>query len=143
MSKGFILVICQFILIAVILQNRGFMANELLGMLIQMLGFSLGLISIFQMKLHNLSIKPEPKENAELIQSGIYKYIRHPMYMSILVFLCPLIDFESNSISLNLFILLIIVLAFKMNYEETLLRSKFPEYENYIGTTKRLIPFIY
>lgn len=80
-----------------------------------------------------------------LITSGIYKYVRHPMYLTSLLFLIAQslslanrIGLASNAIAFG------ILLAFRIPAEEKMLLKQFDmEYKKYMERTAKLIPFIY
>jgi protein-S-isoprenylcysteine O-methyltransferase Ste14 len=116
--------------------------HNALSKFIQCLGLLIGFVSFLEMKKSVLKIYPEPDANSLLITTGIYKYIRHPMYLAILVFLFPLVT-EYLNFNLGIYIILIYCLILKLNYEEALLSKKFNDYNNYKITTKKIIPFIY
>jgi len=138
-----LLVILQFTLIAAIVQYCDFPFYNPILFFIGILGGVIGLLSIVTMKLNNLRVQPIPKPDAELITSGIYNYIRHPMYSSVLLLMFPFILQTPDQISLSLYFLLISTLIIKLHYEERLLEQKFPSYSNYMKRTYRLIPFIF
>jgi len=56
---------------------------SIVGIIGVAIGFATILISLLQLNKH-LSPFPSPKSGSHLIQNGIYKYIRHPMYTGIL-----------------------------------------------------------
>lgn len=83
---------------------------------------------------------PTPKSNSELITSGLYKYVRHPIYTGILLTVFGY-GFYSESVSrLTISVLLLILFYFKTNYEEQKLSQKYPEYGAYKARTGRFIP---
>jgi protein-S-isoprenylcysteine O-methyltransferase Ste14 len=81
----------------------------------------------------------------QLIQSGFYKYLRHPSYTG------ALLSFLGLGLSLNNWFSLVIVFlptlfAFihRMNIEENVLAEQFgKQYQDYISKTKRILPFVY
>jgi len=92
----------------------------------------------------NWSAKITLKKEHELIQSGPYKIVRHPIYTGFeLMILGPAIVFGE----LKGFIALGIVMVshlLKIRKEEELMRQQFPEqYVEYSKRVKRLIPFIF
>jgi len=85
------------------------------------------------------------RENHELITTGLYKYIRHPMYSGTLL---DVIGFalvsQSIIVSLITFVLYSWIFKERINYEEILLEQTFGEkYQKYKASSFRLIPFIY
>ncbi len=138
-----LLVILQFTLIAAIVQYCDFPFYNPLLSFIGILGGVVGFLAIFTMKLNNIRVQPIPKPDAELITSGIYNYIRHPMYSSVLLLMLPFVLHSMETISLLLYCLLATTLIVKLHYEERLLEQKFPSYSDYKKQTYRLIPFIF
>lgn len=86
---------------------------------------------------------PIPREDSIMIENGIYFYIRHPMYLSVMLFILGFILFVQAYYTLPAFLLLVYFFILKIKFEENLLIEKFPEYRSYQSKTKRLIPFIY
>lgn len=85
------------------------------------------------------------RDNHELITTGLYKYIRHPMYSGTLL---GVIGFAlvSHSIFVSLITFVIYFWIFKerLKYEEKLLEKTFGEkYQKYKASSYRLIPFLY
>jgi protein-S-isoprenylcysteine O-methyltransferase len=92
----------------------------------------------------NWSAKITLKKEHELIQSGPYKIVRHPIYTGFeLMVLGPAIVFGE----LKGFIALGIIFTshlLKIMKEEKLMRQQFPgQYADYSKRVKRLIPFIF
>jgi protein-S-isoprenylcysteine O-methyltransferase Ste14 len=80
----------------------------------------------------------------ELIRHGIYKYIRHPIYLGTLLayFSIPLL-FHSLY-GFLIMILKIPLTIYRIRIEEQALLEKFGDaYRDYMKTSKRLIPYIY
>lgn len=108
-----------------------------------LLGFALGGYAILVMKLGNFHILPRPVNRSQLIARGPYRYIRHPMYTSVLIVATALIAGDFSIIKLGIGLLLALCLVIKLEYEENLFVQRFPEYEAYRNITKRLIPFLW
>ena len=142
MKRGLIYFIVQFVCIGLILLDAGLLSNYSIGVSFQAIGVIVAGLAIVEMQKSILNITPEPRKNATLITSGIYKYIRHPMYLSILCFLFPLVMNKLNY-TVWVYIILTSCLLLKLNYEEAFLIKKFPNYELYKKSSKKLIPFIY
>jgi len=113
-----------------------------LGIVIFIISIIIGLSGIKEHK-KDFNIRPDIKEDCILINTGIYKYIRHPMYFSVVFgMLGVLIAFFSIK-ELIVYIFLFIVMIIKLNYEESLWVCHTKEYISYQKQTKRFIPFVY
>lgn len=102
----------------------------------------LGIWAVYTMNF-SFNIAPDISSNSKLIVKGPYKFIRHPMYTSVLGISFYLIMNDINYFRIIIFTILLINFIFKLDYEEKIITSKFPEYSEYKKTTKKLIPFLY
>ncbi|HEY5370103.1 MAG TPA: isoprenylcysteine carboxylmethyltransferase family protein [Hanamia sp.] len=100
------------------------------GIFFSVAGIIISLTSVVTLN-KNLSPFPTPKPGAELIQSGIYKYIRHPIYSGILFFTFGFSMYSENTLRLLIFFTLVILFRFKAAYEEKLLQDKYSNYGDY------------
>jgi protein-S-isoprenylcysteine O-methyltransferase len=84
-------------------------------------------------------------DDHKLINKGIYKHIRHPIYLGALIQYTSMgIIIGSIFITSLTFILWILIVNTRINLEEALLFEKFGEnYREYQNQTKKLIPFLY
>jgi len=94
-------------------------------------------------KIRNVNVTPTVKKGSELVTSGPYRIIRHPMYIAQLIAVLPLVIDYFSWYRLAAIIILLLVLLIKIGYEEKQLIAHFPEYTKYKTTTSRLIPYIY
>ena len=93
----------------------------------------------------NWSVTLEIREGHRLVERGVYRLMRHPMYAAILLFGVAqgllLHNWFAGWTALATFILLIII---RTPREEKMLRDAFPEeYQKYAQRTWRLIPKIF
>jgi protein-S-isoprenylcysteine O-methyltransferase Ste14 len=77
-----------------------------------------------------------------LVTTGPYRYMRHPIYAAILLFVWAGIAANRSPLSIALGIVATAMLVLRMIFEETLVRQRYPEYDEYARRTKRVIPFI-
>ena len=139
-----LLVFIQFSTIfLMLLPLGGEMQNLYLGLMLTVPGIIIGLLALAAHPLGNFNIRPDIKENCTLIRHGIYKYIRHPMYTSVLSSMLGVALMYANLYTIVLYLILLVNMLVKMFYEESLWQSKSDEYTVYTQTTKRLIPFIF
>jgi protein-S-isoprenylcysteine O-methyltransferase Ste14 len=87
---------------------------------------------------------PAPRARAELVTTGAYALVRHPMYGGgILVALGWSILFASL-VGLGFALVLVIFLDLKARREEAWLSERLPGYDAYrLRTRRRLLPFVY
>lgn len=86
---------------------------------------------------------PIPRNNSKLVTRGIYSVIRHPMYLSVILFVTGGVLYFGAYYSLVLTVFLFLFFRGKINFEERILLEHFPEYKSYKNKTKKLIPFVY
>ena len=140
---AYLLVFAQFACITYFLVEGRMLNNAISILILEVISIILGLIAIFYMRPRNLSVSPLPKQQALLIKSGPYHWIRHPMYSAVLLFCFARFLGIHTRFSLLILIILFVILMFKMSFEEKMLKEKFESYAEYIRETKRLIPFVY
>jgi protein-S-isoprenylcysteine O-methyltransferase Ste14 len=88
----------------------------------------------------NLSPFPSPKKNSELIQNGIYKYIRHPIYSGILIAMTGYSVYAGALEKIAITLAMGVVFYFKSAYEEKLLLKRYASYAHYQKLTGRFFP---
>ena len=137
-----LLVFAQFSLIGLIaLFSKGFFSS-LVSMVIFTVGAGLGIWALLHNKLGNFNIQPKMKEGAVLVTSGIYAYIRHPMYLSVIMMSLALVLSSITLLQSFLCVILVFVLFLKAKREESLWMKENDAYEKYRADTKLFIPFI-
>lgn len=109
---------------------------SVVGPVLFVCGAVVGILGIIGLR-RSLNIFPTPVSHADLVQSGVYKFIRHPMYTGLmLVALSCTLD-RLSVFGIILFLSFVIVLFAKSSYEERLLLSAFKNYESYRQKTGR------
>jgi protein-S-isoprenylcysteine O-methyltransferase Ste14 len=116
---------------------------KLFGIVFLVLGLGVGLLAILKHPRKNFNIRPDIKENCQLMTDGIYAYIRHPMYFSVIVSMLGILLLRFNILELVLYTILVVNMIIKMLYEESLWHCEGSEYKEYSKKTKRLIPYIF
>jgi len=139
---SYTLVALQFIFIALLIIHHGVRTPNVFACFIVFLGGGFGLYVLKCNALSNFNITPDIKENASLITSGAYRYIRHPMYFSVLVMMLGVAVSKPTLLSLFIYVLLVVTLFLKAHKEEILWMEQSGEYRNYKQQTKRIIPFV-
>ena len=91
----------------------------------------------------NLTPLPYPIENGELVQTGIYGIVRHPLYSGLIFAALAWTIFQFSLSHLIATAILLIFFEIKSSREETWLSDKYPDYSDYRQRVTKLIPGIY
>ena len=137
-----LLVLAQFALVAAICFVTRPLYPQWHTWLVLLVGIALGLWAIFTMGSY-INISPRLKQNAPLRTVGPYRIVRHPMYLALMIFCAACLFHQFSLYALFLWLALLLVLACKIHYEEQILRDRFQDYDSYVKTTKRIIPFLF
>jgi protein-S-isoprenylcysteine O-methyltransferase Ste14 len=90
-------------------------AGRLQWLSISAAGLLIGLYTLAHNRLGNFDIYPEPLPDACLVTSGPYRWIRHPMYMSLLLTMLGIALYSStpgpNYLGLGLLLLIAVSTA--------------------------------
>lgn len=124
-----------------ILSNVGL---EFIGLAMIILGIIFRLVAVKQLGKF-FTVDVTIRKNHQLLQTGLYKVLRHPSYTG------SLLSFFGFGLSLNNWLSLAVVflptlfaMVHRINIEEKVLTEQFgKQYLDYIFKTKRLIPFVY
>lgn len=98
-----------------------------------------GIVAFRQAKTTVNPVKPE--EASSVVDSGIYRYTRNPMYLGLLVLLIGLSIYYQNLLSVALNIVFVMYMnRFQIEPEEAVLEKKFgEEYLDYKQSVRRWI----
>lgn len=77
-----------------------------------------------------------------LVTTGAYRYLRHPIYASIIYFVWAGQVEAPSALSLSLAAVVTLGLLVRMVMEEHFLMETYPEYRQYAKRAKRLIPYV-
>jgi len=104
--------------------------------------------AVIRIKAHldlqgGFSMRLEKVNNADFTRTGLYKYIRHPMYLGnlCLFIACPLVLSASYAWIFTVLGLLGIIVRIRI--EERFMIKAHAGYENYMHKTSALIPGVY
>jgi protein-S-isoprenylcysteine O-methyltransferase Ste14 len=85
------------------------------------------------------SLAPEARH---LVQTGPYRWIRHPLYAAGFVIAFGLLVVKLSPAAIGLFLGFVITQGLRIAYEEQLLSETWPEYKEYQQHTWMIVPFI-
>ncbi len=89
---------------------------------------------------------PVVKTSSEhkLITQGIYRHIRHPIYLGLIISYLSIPLLLNSLDGLIVMVFIVLVILFRIRIEEKALLEKFGgEYRDYMKSSKRLIPHIW
>ncbi len=112
------------------------------GLIVSIFGLIIILLSVLQLN-KNLSPFPTPKNNAVLVQNGLFKLVRHPIYSGIILVVIGYSVYKDSLYKGIISMLLLILFHFKTKYEEQKLSEKFPNYQSYKKKTGKFFPRLF
>ena len=106
-------------------------------------GISLTIVGALTLGAKTYSSSTKPRVTNVMTQRALYRYIRHPIYLGLLIAgMAFLLSKPTIQAGLAYFLLMLFT-NIRADLEEGMLEEKYPEYTNYKKSTKRYIPFIY
>ena len=103
----------------------------------------IGVSALIANRPGNFNIHPAPMDQGQLIDHGIYRSIRHPMYSAVLLFSLAALLSAPNMTAVMAFVLLFLVLLMKALLEERWMSQHHPKYRVYMKRTTRFIPGLF
>lgn len=91
----------------------------------------------------NLTPLPHPRDDGQLVQTGIYGLVRHPLYSGVIFLALTYASWQISWVHFLGAISLFVFFDAKARKEEVWLTEKFSDYINYCQLVKKLIPWIY
>lgn len=93
----------------------------------------------------NWSVTLEVRETHQLVTNGIYRRVRHPMYLSFLVYAVGQALVLPNWIAGPSYaVAMLLLFLLRLGPEERMMREEFgQDYEAYMRRTKRLVPGVW
>ncbi len=139
-----LLVIVQFVSLVLLALSARILPESYLSLVLYMASAVTGMFALQAMRRSKLRISPKVHPEAKLVTNGIYRFIRHPMYLSVILMGAGMLVNQYTPLRIGIFMTLVTDLLIKMMYEERMLRKRFgDDYVEYKKHTKRLIPFVF
>ena len=115
-----------------------------IGVFMIVMGMIIRIFAINTLKQH-FTYTVTQIENHELVESGLYKWIRHPGYLGqIIIFTGTAVSFSNWISVLSMFIAISFGYLYRIGTEEKFLIAQMGQkYIDYQKRTKRLIPLVY
>ncbi len=85
---------------------------------------------------------PRPRDGAELVETGVYALVRHPIYGGLVLVAFGWALVRASIVAAILAAVLATVLHLKSVREERWLETRYPAYGAYRARTRRFIPWI-
>ena len=92
---------------------------------------------------HNLTPVPRPRGDAQLVETGVYALVRHPIYGGIIATALGWGLVAASPITMLLGGLLALFFDLKSRREEAWLVERYAGYRTYTGRTRRFFPRLY
>lgn len=151
-SKALRLVFMQFVLFAALAVSFGLLPAgqvgwaRLTGILLAALGLGVIALAVWQHYAINRSlvnVSPEPNQHNQLVQSGLYRFVRHPIYTGVMLAALGAALAHGHGVPLLIALGLAAFFAYKSTFEERLLMQAYPDYAAYRQRTGRFLPRVF
>jgi protein-S-isoprenylcysteine O-methyltransferase Ste14 len=117
-------------------------AGIALGGVLVFCGGILALRGVLDLR-ENLTPFPKPLDNAQLVETGAYRLVRHPIYGGLILGALGWGLVRAAPLALLGAVALAVFFDLKSRREEIWLSERYREYPAYRNRTRRLLPWIY
>ena len=113
------------------------------GALIFFVGLAIRLSAVASLK-RSYSWTLEIRDEHRLVKDGLYRYVRHPIYVGVLLGAFAVPIFATSFLGFVFALMAIPLFIYRMGVEEKMLVEEYgDEYLEYMKETRKLIPYIY
>ena len=120
----------------------GLIFAQIVGLIV---GISGAAVSVWSLLQHGSRVSPFPRpaDGAHLVDSGPYRYVRHPMYSGIVIFTLGVALAYANPVALLSPATFLVFFMAKTGREEEMLLERVPGYGAYRSEVPwRIVPFV-
>lgn len=136
-----LLVAMQFALMALVIVRASVVNAGAASAVLLVAGIGVGLWALSANRPGNFNVRPEPKAGGVLVTNGPYRWIRHPMYLAVLLFTAAFAAAGDRWQWLAWAALGAVLLA-KARREERGMALAHPAYADYRARTRAILPFV-
>jgi len=86
---------------------------------------------------------PHPRDGADLVDTGAYRLVRHPIYGGIVIGAAGYALVMASPLALAGAAVLLGFFRLKSSREEAWLAARYPAYPEYRSRTRRMLPYLY
>jgi len=140
-AASMIAFVILLVAILALVYRHALFATHPAGIAVQVLAVLLMVWARLTLKWRSFQPMASPTQG-ELITTGPYRFVRHPIYAAILYFILIGLAFHLVLTNVILAAVALLALAIRIVSEERLLIAQYPEYQVYATRTKRVIPYI-
>jgi protein-S-isoprenylcysteine O-methyltransferase Ste14 len=124
-----------------LIARRSLIAHGWLLIAVQILAVCLMIWARLIFGLRSFHAAANPTKGG-LVTRGPYRFIRHPIYASVIYFVWAGVLSHLSLINVCLGIIVTTGLVIRIRSEERLLLGMYPDYADYATKTKRIVPFL-
>lgn len=118
-------------------------ALSVLGLVLLVAGGTLAARGVIELR-GALTPLPHPRDGADLVETGVYRLVRHPIYGGLVLGGLGLaLALQAPVTAVAGTVVLLAFFTLKSMREEAWLAERYPSYEAYRSRTRRMIPFLY
>jgi len=112
------------------------------GLALMLTGGALALAGVFRLG-PNLTALPYPKDGSQLVDTGAYGIVRHPIYSGLILGSLGWALWLHAGLTLAFAFGLFVLFDLKLRREERWLCERYPEYAAYQKRVKKLLPWVW
>lgn len=144
--------VAQLVLLAAVVAAGFFLGPDLdgaarltasiAGLALLFAGLALAVAGVRQLD-RAASPLPRPTLDGTLVEHGLYRRVRHPIYVGVVLSALGWALFSASLVAMVMVLLLAVLLDLKARREEAWLLERYPGYPDYLRRTRRFIPGLY